>query len=44
MLPETITVWILPENSAFPRAALRDLPRQRREPGTLAEVIERLAA
>ena len=30
MLPGTISVWILPEDSAFPGPALRDLPRQRR--------------
>jgi uncharacterized protein YgbK (DUF1537 family) len=44
MLPGTISVWILPEDSAFPGLPYVIFPGNVGEPGTLAEVIERLAA
>lgn len=44
MLPGTISVWILPEASAFPGLPYVIFPGNVGEPGTLAEVIERLAA
>ena len=44
MLQGTISVWILPESSAFPGLAYVIFPGNVGEPGTLAEVIERLAA
>jgi uncharacterized protein YgbK (DUF1537 family) len=43
MLPGTISVWILPEDSAFPGLPYVIFPGNVGEPGTLAEVIERLA-
>ncbi len=44
MLPGKISVWILPEDSAFPGLPYVIFPGNVGEPGTLAEVIERLAA
>jgi uncharacterized protein YgbK (DUF1537 family) len=44
MLPGTISVWILPEDSAFPGLPYVIFPGNVGEPETLAEVIERLAA
>jgi len=44
MLPGTISVWILPEDSAFPGLPYVIFPGNVGEAGTLAEVIERLAA
>jgi len=44
MLPGTISVWILPEDAAFPGLPYVIFPGNVGEPGTLAEVIERLAA
>ena len=43
MLTGTISVWILPEDSAFPGLPYVIFPGNVGEPGTLAEVIERLA-
>ena len=42
MLPGTISVWILPEDSAFPGLPYVIFPGNVGEAGTLAEVIERL--
>jgi uncharacterized protein YgbK (DUF1537 family) len=42
MLPGTISVWILPEDSAFPGLPYVIFPGNVGEPETLAEVIERL--
>jgi uncharacterized protein YgbK (DUF1537 family) len=44
MLPGTISVWILPEDSAFPGLPYVIFPGNVGEAGTLADVIERLAA
>ena len=44
MLPGTISVWILPEDSTFPGLPYVIFPGNVGEAGTLAEVIERLAA
>ena len=44
MLPGTISVWFLPEDSAFPGLPYVIFPGNVGEPETLAEVIERLAA
>lgn len=44
MLPGTISVWILPDDSAFPGLPYVIFPGNVGEPETLAEVIERLAA
>jgi uncharacterized protein YgbK (DUF1537 family) len=44
MLPGTISVWILPEDSAFPGLPYVIFPGNVGEAETLAEVIERLAA
>ena len=43
MLPGTISVWILPEDSAFPGLPYVIFPGNVGEPETLAEVIQRLA-
>ena len=43
MLPGTISVWILPEDSAFPGLPYVIFPGNVGEAGTLAEVIQRLA-
>jgi uncharacterized protein YgbK (DUF1537 family) len=43
MLPGTISVWILPEDSAFPGLPYVIFPGNVGEAETLAEVIERLA-
>ena len=43
MLPGKISVWILPEDSAFPGLPYVIFPGNVGEPETLAEVIERLA-
>ena len=42
MLPGTISVWILPEDSAFPGLPYVIFPGNVGDPGTLAEVIARL--
>jgi uncharacterized protein YgbK (DUF1537 family) len=42
MLPGTISVWILPEDSAFPGLPYVIFPGNVGEAGTLADVIERL--
>jgi uncharacterized protein YgbK (DUF1537 family) len=44
MLPGTISVWILPDDSAFPGLPYVIFPGNVGEAETLAEVIERLAA
>ena len=44
MLPGTISVWILPADAAFPGLPYVIFPGNVGEPGTLADVIERLAA
>ena len=44
MLPGTISVWILPDDSAFPGLPYVIFPGNVGQPETLAEVIERLAA
>ena len=43
MLPGTISVWILPDDSAFPGLPYVIFPGNVGEAETLAEVIERLA-
>jgi uncharacterized protein YgbK (DUF1537 family) len=43
MLPGTISVWILPEDSAFPGLPYVIFPGNVGEPETLAEVVQRLA-
>jgi uncharacterized protein YgbK (DUF1537 family) len=43
MLPGTISVWILPDDSSFPGLPYVIFPGNVGEAGTLAEVIERLA-
>ena len=43
MLPGTISVWILPEDSAFPGLPYVIFPGNVGDPGTLADVIARLA-
>ena len=43
MLPGTISVWILPEDSAFPGLPYVIFPGNVGDPETLAEVVERLA-
>ena len=43
MLPGTISVWILPDDSAFPGLPYVIFPGNVGEPETLAEVISRLA-
>ena len=44
MLPGQISVWFLPGDSAFPGLPYVIFPGNVGEPGTLADVIERLAA
>ena len=43
MLPGQISVWFLPDDAAFPGLPYVIFPGNVGEPGTLAEVIERLA-
>ena len=44
MLPGQISVWFLPDDSAFPGLPYVIFPGNVGEAGTLAEVVERLAA